>query len=50
MTRQAMNYLLGQLEQLGYLVRENAPDNRRSKRIRLTDRGHGAHSADAVDG
>jgi len=38
-----MNYLLGQLEQLGYLVRENAPGNRRSKRIRLTDRDHGAY-------
>jgi DNA-binding MarR family transcriptional regulator len=41
MTKQAMNYLLGQLEQLGYLVREDDPDDRRSKRIQLTERGRG---------
>jgi DNA-binding MarR family transcriptional regulator len=39
MTRQAMNYLLGELERLGYLVREDDPDDRRSKRVRLTERG-----------
>ena len=39
MSRQAMNYLLGQLEAAGYLVRADDPDDRRSKRIRLTDRG-----------
>ena len=39
MTRQAMNYLLGQLEQSGYLVRDDDPDDRRSRRIRLTERG-----------
>jgi DNA-binding MarR family transcriptional regulator len=42
MTKQAMNYLLGQLEQLGYLTRNHDPDDHRSKRIRLTDRGHAA--------
>jgi DNA-binding MarR family transcriptional regulator len=39
MTRQAVNYLLGELERLGYLVRADDPDDRRSKRILLTDRG-----------
>ena len=42
MTKQAMNYLLGQLEQLGYLTRSDDPDDQRSKRIHLTDRGHAA--------
>jgi DNA-binding MarR family transcriptional regulator len=40
MTKQALNYLLGQLEQLGYLTRETDSDDQRSKRIRLTARGH----------
>ena len=41
MTRQAMNYLLGQLEQLGYVLRVDDPDgeDRRSKRVELTERG-----------
>ena len=34
-----MNYLLGQLEHAGYLVRENDPDDRRSRWVRLTKRG-----------
>lgn len=38
-TRQAMNYLLGQLEELGYLVREDDGDDRRSRRVQLTKRG-----------
>jgi len=42
MSKQAMNYLLGQLEQLGYLTRNDDPDDRRSKRIHLTERGHAA--------
>lgn len=41
MTRQAMNYLLGELERLGYLVRRDDPGDRRSKRVHLTDRGQG---------
>jgi DNA-binding MarR family transcriptional regulator len=39
MSRQALNYLLGQLETLGYLQRRKDPDDHRSKRIHLTDRG-----------
>jgi DNA-binding MarR family transcriptional regulator len=41
MTRQAMNYLLGEMERLGYLVRRDDPEDRRSKRVHLTERGHG---------
>jgi DNA-binding MarR family transcriptional regulator len=40
MSRQAVNYLLGELERLGYLVRSDDPDDRRSKRVHLTERGH----------
>jgi DNA-binding MarR family transcriptional regulator len=39
MSKQAMNYLLGQLEQLGYLERREDPDDVRSKRVYLTKRG-----------
>ncbi len=39
MSRQAMNYLLGELEQLGYLVRRDDPGDKRSRRIELTKRG-----------
>jgi DNA-binding MarR family transcriptional regulator len=45
MSKQALNYLLGQLEQLGYLTRETDRDDQRSKRIRLTPRGHAASKA-----
>jgi DNA-binding MarR family transcriptional regulator len=45
MTKQALNYLLGQLEQLGYLTREPESTDQRSKRVRLTPRGHAATSA-----
>ena len=38
-SKQALNYLLGELERLGYLQREPHPDDRRSKRIVLTRRG-----------
>src|SRR6478609_10545138 len=38
-SRQALNYLLGQLERLGYLERRADADDRRSKRIALTHRG-----------
>jgi DNA-binding HxlR family transcriptional regulator len=40
MTKQALNYLLGQLQALGYLTRETDSSDQRSKRIRLTPRGH----------
>ena len=41
-TKQAMNYLLGQMQQLGYLTRDDDPDDQRFKRVRLTKRGHAA--------
>src|SRR4051812_22568820 len=34
-SKQALNYLLGQLEGLGYLERRPDPDDRRSKRVML---------------
>jgi DNA-binding MarR family transcriptional regulator len=42
MSKQALNYLLGQLERLGYLERRADPDDLRSKRIHLTARGDSA--------
>lgn len=42
LSKQALNYLLGQLERLGYVTREPDPDDHRSKRVQLTSRGHGA--------
>ncbi len=39
MSKQAVNYLLGALEQSGYVRREDDPDDKRSRRIELTDRG-----------
>jgi DNA-binding MarR family transcriptional regulator len=42
MSKQALNHLLGQLEQLGYLERQPDPDDKRSKRIALTPRGANA--------
>jgi DNA-binding MarR family transcriptional regulator len=45
MTKQALNYLLGQLEQLGYLTRETDSNDQRFKRIRLTPKGHAAGRA-----
>jgi DNA-binding MarR family transcriptional regulator len=38
-SKQALNYLLGQLERLGYLERRPDPDDQRSKRVLLTRRG-----------
>jgi DNA-binding MarR family transcriptional regulator len=38
-TKQALNYLLGDLERLGYLERRPDPDDRRARRIALTDHG-----------
>jgi len=45
MTKQALNYLLGQLEELGYMRRETDSSDQRSKRIRLTPRGDAATKA-----
>jgi len=42
MSKQAMNRLLGSLEELGYLVRSSAPDEGRARIVRFTDRGHAA--------
>lgn len=38
-SKQALNHLLRELERLGYLAREQDPDDQRSKRIVLTQRG-----------
>lgn len=38
-SKQALNYLLGELERLGYLVRRPDPEDQRSKRVALTPRG-----------
>ena len=38
-SKQALNYLLGELERLDYLVRQPDPDDQRSKRVALTQRG-----------
>jgi DNA-binding MarR family transcriptional regulator len=38
-SKQALNYLLGQLEELGYLERRPDADDQRSRRIHLTARG-----------
>jgi DNA-binding MarR family transcriptional regulator len=42
MSKQAVNYQLGELERLGYLERRPDPDDKRSKRIALTKRGTSA--------
>ena len=42
MTKQALNYLLGELERLEYLQRQPDPDDLRSKRVALTRRGASA--------
>ena len=41
-SKQALNYLLGELERLDYLERQADPDDQRSKRIALTRRGTSA--------
>ena len=41
-SRQALNYLLGELERLDYLERRPDPDDLRSKRVALTRRGTSA--------
>ena len=41
-SKQAMNHLLHQLEAGGYLLREAHPDDRRTRVVRLTERGWGA--------
>src|SRR5215208_6716774 len=41
-SKQALNYLLGELERLGYIQRQPDPDDLRSKRVALTRRGRSA--------
>jgi DNA-binding MarR family transcriptional regulator len=50
-SKQALNYLLGELERLGYLTRRPDTDDLRSKRVALTPRGTSAIVAirEAVD-
>jgi DNA-binding MarR family transcriptional regulator len=43
-SKQALNYLLGELERLDYLERQPDPDDLRSKRVALTPRGTAAIS------
>ena len=45
MTKQALNYLLGQMEELGYLERVQDETDQRFRRIRLTGRGQAASEA-----
>ena len=45
MSKQALNYLLGQLERDGYLKRRDDPRDQRFKRIVLTPRGRRAARA-----
>jgi DNA-binding MarR family transcriptional regulator len=45
MTKQALNYLLGQLEALGYLTRVQDSADQRFKRVHLTPQGRAAGAA-----
>jgi len=44
MSKQAMNQLLRSLEDLGYIIRSDAPDEGRARIIRFTKRGRAAYS------
>lgn len=44
MSKQAMNRLLGTLEDFGYLVRSDAPDEGRARLVHFTKRGHAAYA------
>ncbi len=44
MSKQAMNRLLGSLEELGYLARSDSPDEGRARIVRFTKRGHAAYA------
>jgi DNA-binding MarR family transcriptional regulator len=44
MSKQAINQLLGSLEDLGYVVRSDVPDEGRARIIRFTKRGRDAYS------
>ena len=44
MSKQAMNQLLGSLEDFGYLIRSDAPGEGRARIVRFTKRGRAAYS------
>lgn len=44
MSKQAMNRLLGSLQDSGYLLRSDAPDEGRARVVRFTKRGRAAYS------
>jgi DNA-binding MarR family transcriptional regulator len=44
MSKQAMNRLLGSLEDLGYIVRSDARDEARARIVHFTKRGHAAYA------
>lgn len=44
MSKQAMNRILGSLEDLGYLVRSDAPNEGRARVVHFTKRGHAAYA------
>lgn len=44
MSKQAMNRLLGSLDDMGYLVRSSAPDEGRARMVRFTKRGRAAYA------
>jgi DNA-binding MarR family transcriptional regulator len=44
-SKQAMNQLLGSLEDLGYVVRSDAPDQGRTRIVRFTKRGRAAYAS-----
>jgi DNA-binding MarR family transcriptional regulator len=44
MSKQAMNRLLGSLEDLGYLKRSDAPEEGRARIVHFTKRGHAAYT------
>src|SRR5262252_6494666 len=44
MSKQAMNRLLGTLEDLGYVARSDSPDAGRTRIVRFTKRGHAVYA------
>jgi len=48
MTKQSMGALVDDLEQKGYVERRSDPEDRRSKRVYLTERGRGAVQVSGV--
>ncbi len=44
MSKQAMNRILGSLEELGYLVRSDDPHKGRARIVKFTRRGHAAYA------